>query len=171
MVFADTPIFYWKIGVLCLWSGAGSFRRSYVSNIIAEQRNLMKSSLFIVAFSMSLLSSAPVFARDNACMIEGRFIILGQTIESRDCMQAAPDEKEASFRASCEQLANASAAMGGKPGKVTYMAQCSKPAQGICKNVLGSQRDAYYYYERSADDLASLPQGCARGGGRWLSGK
>ncbi|RMX04880.1 hypothetical protein D8I35_13545 [Corticibacter populi] len=124
--------------------------------------------MIAIGFS-GFLAAAPTLAQETACMIEGTFSILGQTIKSRDCMQADPNENEAAFKASCDQLANTSAGMGGGRGTITYMKQCQKPAQGICKNVLGSQRDAYYY-ERSAEDLRILPDGCQRGGGQWQSG-
>ena len=135
----------------------------------------MKTTLLIgsVATLLSIPASASQggsFAQ-RACMIEGSFALLGQTIRSKDCMQASPAEKdEAVFRQSCSELANVSAAMGGKPGKVTYLARCETPAQGTCKNLMGSGRDAYYY-ARSADDLAALPASCELLRGKWLPGR
>lgn len=130
----------------------------------------MKSTLLATSGLVCLLLTAPVMARDGACMIEGSFNLLGQVIKSKDCVQSAPAEDEAAFKTSCEQLANTSAAMGGEAGKITYLEQCPTPAQGICQDLAGLKRGAYYY-ERAADDLASLPASCAQLGGRWKSGK
>lgn len=130
----------------------------------------MKTLLLAASSLACLLTATPVLAKDTACMIEGSFNLMGQTIKSRDCMQADPAENEASFKSSCEQLASTSAAMGGSAGKVSYMEQCISPAQGICHGLAGSKRDAYYY-ERSAEDLAGLPASCAQLGGRWSSGR
>ncbi|MGO3743098.1 hypothetical protein [Kerstersia sp.] len=129
----------------------------------------MKTLLLAASGLACLLTAAPALAKDTACMIEGSFNLMGQTIKSRDCMQADPAEREAAFKSSCEQLANTSAAMGGAAGKITYMAQCTTPAQGVCHGLAGTQRDAYYY-ERNADDLAALPASCAQLGGRWSNG-
>lgn len=108
---------------------------------------------------------------NRACMIEGSFKLLGQTLHSKDCMQVPPTEKnEAAFKRACTELANTSAAMGGEAGTVTYLAQCELTAQGICKNMMNKGWDAYYY-ARSADDLAALPGSCGAFGGTWASGR
>ena len=99
-------------------------------------------------------------------MIAGEFHLMGRVIRSRDCMQAPASVSEAEFESSCTELARTSEAMGGKAGTITYMDECPMPAQGICRNFLGSKRDAYYY-ERTPDDLATLPQSCVKGGGTW----
>lgn len=122
------------------------------------------------ALSIALLFTLPQVssAADQACLIEGKFSIMGQTIHSKDCMQSDPNETEAAFKASCQALANISAQMGGAPGEIEYMAQCPQPAQGVCKGFMKSKRDAYYY-ARSADDLSTLPLSCKQGGGTWIS--
>ncbi len=118
------------------------------------------------AFYIAQASAAE--GEDRACLIEGSFNILGRTIHSKDCMQSNPKEEEESFKKSCEEFANSSAMLGGAPGKITYMKQCKRPAQGVCRGFLGTGRDAYYY-QRSGDDLRDLPSNCAKGGGRWTS--
>ena len=102
----------------------------------------------------------------HACMIAGEFNIMGRVIRSRDCMQAPASVSETEFAINCTKLAGTSEAMGGKAGTITYMDECPMPAQGICRNFLGSERNAYYY-ERAPDDLATLPQSCVEGGGTW----
>ncbi|MDR0633966.1 MAG: hypothetical protein LBF91_03200, partial [Azoarcus sp.] len=103
------------------------------------------------------------------CLIEGSFTILGKATKLKDCMQSSPREDEAGFKKSCEELANTTAALGGSPGKITYLKQCEKPAQGICKNFLGSGRDAYHY-ARTPKSLRTLPASCAHARGTWVSG-
>jgi hypothetical protein len=126
---------------------------------------------YLAALLTSLLLTLPQAsaAADRACLIEGTFEFMGQSIYSKDCMQTSdPKEDEATFKASCQALANASAQMGGKPGKVEYFARCPEPSQGACKGLLGTQRDAYYY-ARSASDLSTLPASCEQAGGVWSS--
>ena len=133
----------------------------------------MKRAALISCLS-ALLSSAALANEgftQRACMIEGNFNLLGQTLYSKDCMQAGRTETdETAFRRSCSELAKTSAALGGNPGTVTYMAQCELPAQGICRNFMKSGRDAYYY-ARTTDDLDTLPQGCNVWGGQWAPGR
>lgn len=104
----------------------------------------------------------------RACMIAGEFELMGQRIRSRDCLQAAADVSDASHREACEGLAQTSAQMGGTAGEVTYMETCPTPAQGSCKGLFGQQSMHAFYYEREADDLATLPQSCAASGGTWI---
>ncbi len=105
----------------------------------------------------------------HACMIAGEFNVLGKTIRSRDCVQTTGASSEAELKRMCEGLAQTSAQMGGKAGQITYMDACPSPSQGSCKQLFGHPFDGYYY-ERSAEDLAVLPDSCAQGGGRWSGG-
>lgn len=115
--------------------------------------------------------AAPAVATDaatRACMIAGEFEILGQRVRSRDCLQAGADIPEQAHRELCESLAQTSAQMGGKAGEVTYLDTCPSPSQGSCKGLFGQASLHAFYYERSHDDLASLPASCQAGGGTWL---
>lgn len=105
----------------------------------------------------------------QACMIAGEFNLLGKTIRSRDCVQSTGASGEAELKPLCEGLANTSAQMGGKAGQITYMEACPSPSQGRCKQLFGRAFDGYYY-ERSAEDLAGLPDSCTQGGGSWSAG-
>lgn len=129
----------------------------------------MKLCLSCIA---AIFSFVPLVAsgQERACLIEGNFQIMGQKIYSKDCMQSNAKEPDAQFKKMCEQLAGTSTAFGGSPGKITYMNNCPKPAQGVCTSFFGGNRDAYYY-ARSASDLTDLPASCASGGGRWSSGQ
>jgi hypothetical protein len=131
---------------------------------------LAASSLVVLLGNAALASQSGSFEQ-RACMIEGTLALFGQKIYSKDCLQASPQEKnEAEFRKTCSDLANTSALMGGKAGTITYQAQCETPAQGICRNLMGSGRDAYYY-ARSDNDLASLPASCELLQGKWVPGQ
>ncbi|MCW4455680.1 hypothetical protein OK348_12880 [Flavobacterium sp. MXW15] len=100
-------------------------------------------------------------------MITGAFQVMGQTIRSRDCMQTTREVPEQDLVRACEGLAQTSAQMGGKAGDIAYLDACPLPAQGSCRNLAGKGIDGFYY-ERSADDLVSLPQSCALSGGTWV---
>lgn len=105
----------------------------------------------------------------QACMIAGEFTLFGKTIRSRDCVQSSGASSEAELKKICEGLASTSAQMGGKAGQVTYMDACPSPSQGSCKGLFGLAFDGHYY-ERSAEDLAGLPESCTQGGGSWTAG-
>ena len=110
--------------------------------------------------------SSPASEKTQACMIAGEFNIAGQVIRSRDCTEAKASVPRDTFVAYCEGLANTSKMFGGKAGTITYSETCPTPSQGSCKNFARSGYDAYYY-ERTADDLADLPESCTLAGGRW----
>lgn len=115
-------------------------------------------------------AAAPAIAGESttrACMIAGEFQVLGQRIRSRDCLQADADLPENAHRELCESLAQASAQFGGEAGDLTYMDACPSPSQGSCKGLFGQPSLHAFYYERSADDLATLPGSCQASGGTW----
>ena len=101
-------------------------------------------------------------------MIAGEFLLAGKIIRSRDCTQASRNAPRAKFESYCETLANTSAELGGKAGVITYLDKCPSPNQGSCKNFANSGLDGFYY-ERTADDLAELPESCEHDGGTWVN--
>lgn len=104
----------------------------------------------------------------QACMIAGEFEILGRKLRSRDCLQAGPDIPADAHRQLCEGLAETSAQIGeGKAGTLEYMTRCPTPAQGSCRGIFGQPTLVAFYYERTDDDLATLPASCGMGGGTW----
>ncbi len=108
----------------------------------------------------------------QACMIAGEFRIMGQTIRSRDCLQAGADLPADTHRELCEGLAQTSAQFGqGEAGTLEYMTRCPSPAQGSCRGIFGQPTMVAFYYERSTDDLAGLPASCSMGGGTWEQGE
>ncbi|WP_233603156.1 hypothetical protein [Pseudoxanthomonas sp. SGT-18] len=112
--------------------------------------------------------AAMATAKTRACMIAGEFEIMGQRIRSRDCLQAGADVPEDMHRQMCESLAQGSAQIGtGKAGEVAYMDACPSPNQGSCKGMFGQSSIHAFYYERSSEDLATLPASCQMAGGTW----
>ncbi|MCF7751582.1 hypothetical protein KQ945_12560 [Bacillus subtilis subsp. subtilis] len=111
----------------------------------------------------------PQVPQTQACIIAGEFNVLGKTIRSRDCVQSTGTSSDTELKKICEGLANTSAQMGGTAGQVTYMKACPSPSQGSCKRLFGLAFDGYYY-ARSAEDLAGLPDSCTQGGGSWSAG-
>lgn len=105
----------------------------------------------------------------RACMIAGTITLLGESVRSRDCMQIAGTSTEQDLIRACEGLADGLKQAGSAPAEVTYMDACPSPSQGVCRNIFGGRFDGHYY-ERTADSLESLPQGCSMGGGTWVAG-
>lgn len=103
----------------------------------------------------------------QACMITGRITVLGMNEEARDCMQSKSRYSVAEFRRSCEGLAKGLTGLGNAPASVDYIGSCPTPAQGSCRNFMGTGLDAFYY-QRRPDDVASLPNACALAGGSWV---
>jgi hypothetical protein len=100
-------------------------------------------------------------------MIAGEFVLLGQRLRSRDCLQAGPDVDEATHRNMCKSLAQTSAQMGGKAAEISYLETCPRPSQGTCKGIFGQKSMQASYYERDPDNLAVLPESCRALGGVW----
>ena len=103
----------------------------------------------------------------QACMIAGQFEFGGKIIRSRDCTQTSLKISRTAFESYCNELAQTSAQLGGEAGVITYYDKCPYPNQGSCKNFGGSGLDGFYY-ERTPDDLADLPESCTHGGGTWV---
>ena len=101
-------------------------------------------------------------------MIAGEFELMGRRLRSRDCLQVDAGVPEAMHREACEGLAQTSAQMGGAAGEVEYLDACPRPAQGGCRGLFGQPAMHALYYERQADDLATLPDPCAAGCGTWM---
>jgi len=135
----------------------------------------MRSSMQVAAAVLAVLgmagSALPIQARaedgTRACMIAGEFVLMGKRIRSRDCLQAGAGVAEANHRQICQSLAQTSAQMGGKAGEITWLDACPSPSQGSCKGLFGQKSMQAFYYERQADDLATLPESCRMLGGTW----
>lgn len=113
-----------------------------------------------------ILPGGVIFAGTQACTIKGSLPIMGQVVMMKDCMDMSDKAPAAKFRASCESLAQTSAAMGGEAGKVGYFEKCPVSPQGVCRNLMRSGMDVHYY-ERDAELLKSSHDGCISGGGTW----
>ena len=103
----------------------------------------------------------------QACTLSGKVTLAGVTEDIRDCMQSNGALSVAEFQQACEGLANGLSQTGNAPAKIQYSNRCPTPAQGSCRNFMGSGMDAYYYQRT---ELESLPGSCAAAGGRWQAG-
>lgn len=134
----------------------------------------MKALLPLLA-AACLAGPVTAWSADRACMIEGSFTIAGKTSAVKDCMEFTTAVPAEQLKGSCNGLAQMSAQMGGKPGKVTFLPQCPRPASGACKGLLGQPVDAYYY-NLSPEALQDKRKGCetssaAIKGGTWSNGQ
>ena len=132
----------------------------------------MKSHL-IAAWLLG--ASFAAWSADQACLIEGSFTIAGKATAVKDCMEFTTSVPAQQLKGTCGSLAQMSAQMGGKPGKVSYMAQCPRPASGACKGLMGQPLDAYYY-NLAGNALAEKRQACetssaAIKAGTWSNGQ
>lgn len=114
---------------------------------------------------IGLLFTYPAFAQDKACLLEGSFTMLGQTIEIKDCMQnnGVPQEQ---FVEICTGISSATTAMGGPPATITWLGSCPASPQGVCEGLFGAPVSAYYY-KREVESLDDVKQGCVDQGGSW----
>ncbi|WCM89597.1 hypothetical protein [Acidovorax sp. NCPPB 3576] len=134
----------------------------------------MKSAWPLIAVCL-MGSSAAVFAADRACVIEGNVPVGGKALAVKDCMEFTTAIPAEQLKASCNGLAQTSAQLGGKAGKVTFLAQCPRPASGACKGLMGQPLDAYYYH-LPPEALQEKRKACetstaAIKGGTWSNGQ
>jgi hypothetical protein len=109
--------------------------------------------------------TATAHAQDKACLLEGSFTVAGSTTHIKDCLQNNGVDP-AQFKETCAGLAQATAAVGGPPAKITYLAACPMPAQGTCVGFLGQPMSSSYY-KRDAKLLEDSRKGCIAQGGKW----
>ncbi|RYF00904.1 MAG: hypothetical protein EOO32_05795 [Comamonadaceae bacterium] len=120
-------------------------------------------------------SSAAALAADRACVIEGNVPVAGKTLAVKDCMEFTTSIPAEQLKASCNGMAQMSAQLGGKAGKVSFLAQCPRPASGACKGLMGQPLDAYYY-NLSPEAAQEKRKACetstaAIKGGTWSNGQ
>lgn len=101
-------------------------------------------------------------AEENACLLEGSITLMGQTTEIKDCMQGNKGTDPDDVKKMCESLAKMGAGFGSPP-KVTYMAECPKPAQASCQTTMIHS----FYYKRNAEDLVATKESCDYQKGKW----
>ncbi|WP_343589979.1 hypothetical protein [Paracidovorax wautersii] len=134
----------------------------------------MKALLPLLA-AACLAGPATSWSADRACMIEGDVTIAGKTTAVKDCMEFTNDVPAEKLKAGCNGIAQMGAQTGGKPGKVTFLPRCPRPASGACKGLLGQPVDAYYY-NQPAEALKEKREGCEASmgsvkGGTWSNGQ
>ncbi len=134
----------------------------------------MKALLPLIV-AACLATPVAAWSADRACMIEGIVTVAGKPTAVKDCMEFATAVPAEKLKAGCNGIAQTAAQTGDKPGKVTFLAQCPRPASGACKGLLGQPVDAYYY-NQSAEALKEKREGCeasvgAIKGGTWSNGQ
>lgn len=119
---------------------------------------------------LASLLAAPLLAHasDKACLLEGNFVMMGQKIVIKDCMQNN-GMPQVQFVQNCQGASQAAASMGGAPAKITYLAACPTPALGRCDKLMGGPLNGHYYLQ-DAQALKDTEAGCKAGGGTWKKG-
>ncbi|MFD2299406.1 hypothetical protein QRO11_06345 [Paracidovorax citrulli] len=125
--------------------------------------------------AVGLLVAPAAWSANRACVIEGTISVAGAGTAVKDCMEFSSDVTAEQLKSSCDAVAQASAGLVGKPGKVTLMRQCPRPASGACKGLMGRPLDAYYY-GLSADAIQQKRQACETSttvikAGTWSDGR
>lgn len=100
-----------------------------------------------MASLLGLGLTGAALAAGQSCLIEGDTLRAdGKSRPEKFCMEAPASLSQADFKESCAELAQLYAASAsGKPGKLTYQAQCPRPASGTCKGAFGGPVNTYYY--------------------------
>ncbi len=120
------------------------------------------AGVLVVAGSLCVNIAA---ANEKACMLEGSVSLMGVSLEINDCLQnkgLAP----AKFTETCTAMSKMYVPMGGQPAKITYVASCPTPAQGICENMARQPLDSYHY-STDAGTLTGASASCSQSGGSW----
>jgi len=128
----------------------------------------MKMSRHLLMLASLLAFPMLAQASDKACLLEGNFVMMGQKIVIKDCMQnnGMPQEQ---FVQNCQGASQAATAMGGAPAKITYLAACPAAPKGICDKLFGGPLSGHYYLQDAAA-LEDTAAGCKAGGGTWRKG-
>jgi len=127
----------------------------------------MKTVQTGIFFSIALLFTNAVFAKDNACLLEADFMFGTERVIIKDCIHNKSMPVDA-FKSYCDGLSKAGESLGAPPAKITYMEACPLPSQGSC-DVSVHQPMTNYYYKREVDALPELKESCEAWGGVWKS--
>ncbi len=120
---------------------------------------------FLVVIVVVCISSFAFAQNDKACLLEGKFEMMRQKFDIKDCaLNEGLDAK--SFKEMCKSFSQGAAAMGAPPAKITYMSKCPEKAQAQCKGFAG-QKINFYYYKRDVQSLKDTKTSCGSMGGKW----
>ncbi len=131
----------------------------------------MKSMMVLLFVCFPLAFPFAVSAAEapaNACLMEGKFTLVGKAFDIKDCVQNDGDSHEHLVKA-CDGIAQMAVALGAPPPKTSWLPACPAKPQARCIGMAGSRLTAYYY-KRSPEQLASSRPGCERTGGHWADG-
>lgn len=107
-------------------------------------------------------------AAPAACLMEGRFVFLGQQLDISDCIQndGAPHDQ---LLTACNGISEMATGMGIPAPTTTWRASCPAKPQGRCLHMNGTKLTAYYY-KRPVQDLPDVKSSCELMGGRYAEG-
>jgi hypothetical protein len=122
----------------------------------------MKYILIQLLFLAPAISSA---STDKACILEGKFELMRQKFDIKDCAQNEGIETK-TFKEMCKSFSEAAAALGAPPAKITYAAKCPEKPQASCAGYTG-QKMTFFYYKRDAGSIKDAETSCKAMGGKW----
>ena len=127
----------------------------------------------LVTLTLGTLLATAALAQSpyRACMIESERRVMGAPSVASDCLQAAKGVRRAAIKERCEGIANYQAGGSGLGNRnatlLTWLPQCPKGADAVCKKAFEGEVDVYYYNRNSAQ-LAAMGDNCDREGGQWV---
>ena len=96
---------------------------------------------------------------------------MGAPSVASDCLQPAKGMRRAAIKDRCEGIANYQAGGSGlgnrNPTLLTWLPQCPRGADAVCKKAFEGEIDVHYYNRDSAQ-LAAMRDNCDREGGQWV---
>lgn len=104
----------------------------------------------------------------RACLIESPLQTLGAPTLVTDCLQGTRGTRRSTIKDRCEGVAwHAAGGMGrDNVARLTWLAQCPKRADAVCKGAFDGDFDLYHY-DRNEEQLEALADECEDDGGEW----
>ncbi len=127
----------------------------------------------LVTLTLGTLLATAALAQSpyRACMIQSERRVMGAPSVASDCLQAAKGVRRAAIKERCEGIANYQAGGSGlgnrNPTLLTWLRQCPRGADAVCKKSYEGEIDVHYYNRDSAQ-LAAMRDNCDREGGQWV---
>lgn len=119
----------------------------------------------LTAFSGNALAQAT-----RACMIEADTRVMSSPGYTAECYQAAKGVRRGVIQDRCEGVGKTSAYFGGNYTLLTWLPQCPRGADAVCRGALEGDADVFYY-DRGAGALDALAENCDSEGGKWKAFK
>ncbi|MDO5086318.1 MAG: hypothetical protein Q4D74_01760 [Comamonadaceae bacterium] len=128
---------------------------------------LIRAALGVAAACVSMGASAQAKAY-RACLIESPLQTLGAPTIVTNCLQGAKGTRRSAIKDRCEGVAwHAAGGMGrDNVARLTWLAQCPRQADAVCKGAFDGAVDLYPY-DRNEEQLEALADECEADGGEW----